>query len=369
MLQTRTEDRRRGGHPPPPFGLRNTIEEEMEWGQGPPPPGGPLFSSPLANTKPAPNRGGGDRPRRSYNNESGHVKRGGIYSHGKNGERKAPGLFAVPGVPGVFHSNDVDDDDHYGEGRSYPIRTSSQSYAGAVKLCVIFVIIGWLGGFTPSLARAILTFPLDLASAVGFYRLLPAHGKYSSKNDEESEGPRPDFVYEHPYVSSSYYTSTKSIQTLLATEEHQVVRNLRLEAEEAAGMDPSVASSQPQTRLAIVRPFCEFDAEALPTTFTCWNALPPCKAASDDIGDADDEDLYEVSPQGELMAYRNNTVGRNLVGDRHLFDLDCNQRDNYRNYHLCHHHQYHLILEESDLCRTGYGQETYCLMDGAYCPE
>jgi hypothetical protein len=87
-------------------------------------------------------------------------------------------------------------------------------------------------------------------------------------------------------------------------------------------MDPSVvASSQPQTRLAIVRPFCEFDAEALPTTFTCWNALPPCKAASDDIGDAEDEDLYEVGPQGELMAYKNNTVGRNLGGDRHLFDL------------------------------------------------
>ena len=100
------------------------------------------------------------------------------------------------------------------------------------------------------------------------------------------------------------------------------MRNLRREAEELAGMDPNNPREEQQattkTRLAIVRPFCEFDAEALPTTFTCWNALPPCKAASDDIGgDDDEEEMYEVDSHGELIAYKNS----NKAGDRHLFDL------------------------------------------------
>ena len=149
-------------------------------------------------------------------------------------------------------------------------------------------------------------------------------------------GPRPDFVYEHPYVSSSYYTSTKSIDTLLATNEHQVLRNLRREAEDKAGIHNNHQGSDTQntrTRLAIVRPFCEFDAEALPTTFTCWNALPPCKAASDDIGEAeyDEEGLYgemEIDlPKGSSIyhkTYSNSTskkVMYDAAGDRHLFDL------------------------------------------------
>ena len=139
----------------------------------------------------------------------------------------------------------------------------------------------------------------------------------SEDDDEEATGLRPDFVYEHPYVSSSYYTSTKSIHTLMATDENQVVRNLRREAEEAVGMnDSSPKKPDTKTRLAIVRPFCEFDAEALPTTFTCWNALPPCKAASGDVGDEDEGDnTIELAHNGELYAYKNNTEGR------HLFDL------------------------------------------------
>ena len=151
--------------------------------------------------------------------------------------------------------------------------------------------------------------------------------KDEASDGEEDVGPRPDFVYEHPYVSSSYYTSTKSIETLLATQNQQVVRNLRREAEEAAGMHSS-QENEIKTRLAIVRPFCEFDAEALPTTFTCWNALPPCKAAAGDIGDDDqDEDsLFEVESMGELYSYNtNSTAGRTLYdqasGDRYMFDL------------------------------------------------
>ena len=84
---------------------------------------------------------------------------------------------------------------------------------------------------------------------------------------------------------------------------------------------------------------------ALPTTFTCWNALPPCKAASDDVGDYGydvDDVAYEVGPDGELrISYdgnKNATSGRrggggggggggrgggyasDAVGDRHAFD-------------------------------------------------
>jgi len=176
---------------------------------------------------------------------------------------------------------------------------------------------------------SIIASPLDLVAAVipGLSRSTRAQDGGGSDDDEELTSPRPEFVYEHPYVSSSYYTSTKSIQTLIATEDSQVIRNLRREAEEAAGMDPSSTHGKPKTRLAIVRPFCEFDAEALPTTFTCWNALPPCKAASADVGEADYEDdgSYEVGPKGTLMSYNSNsTVGRALYedfGDRHLFDL------------------------------------------------
>ena len=153
-------------------------------------------------------------------------------------------------------------------------------------------------------------------------------------NNEEQE--RPSFVYEHPYVSSSYYTSTNSIETLMVTQDNQVIRNLRREAEQAAGINDSSNEEHErkrETRLAIVRPFCEFDAEALPTTFTCWNALPPCKAATDDIGDDDydneGEERYEVDNYGELISYNSNsTSGRNLYdqatnseNDRHTFDL------------------------------------------------
>jgi hypothetical protein len=82
-----------------------------------------------------------------------------------------------------------------------------------------------------------------------------------------------------------------------------------------------------KTRLAIVRPFCAFDAEALPTTFTCWNSLPPCKAARDDLGDEDDEDYasmteYELGPDGEFHPKTNSTKSNpyEAMGNRHLFD-------------------------------------------------
>jgi len=56
------------------------------------------------------------------------------------------------------------------------------------------------------------------------------------------------------------------------------------------GKDPN---RQVATRLAIVRPFCEFDAGPLPTTFTCWNSLAPCKTAAADLGEYEDLELDE----------------------------------------------------------------------------
>jgi len=56
------------------------------------------------------------------------------------------------------------------------------------------------------------------------------------------------------------------------------------------------------SRLAILRPFCEFDAEPLPTTFACWNSLSPCRAAEMDLGEEDDDVdewvLFDMSVNG-----------------------------------------------------------------------
>ena len=122
------------------------------------------------------------------------------------------------------------------------------------------------------------------------------------------------------------------------------MRNLRREAEERSTNGAYYNSnngeegrnnkgSKTKTRLAIVRPFCEFDAEALPTTFTCWDALPPCKAASNanDYYDSEEEGGFEVDNYGELVSYNtNSTAGQSLYNqattaregeeDRHTFD-------------------------------------------------
>ena len=52
--------------------------------------------------------------------------------------------------------------------------------------------------------------------------------------------------------------------------------------------------------------------------------MPPCKAASDDIGDDLDEEMYSVDSHGQLVSYKNSTAGQNLYDaamERHLFDL------------------------------------------------
>lgn len=144
-------------------------------------------------------------------------------------------------------------------------------------------IIGTSSGRDPAAKRRSL---LRVLLATGLLVAALAYRRSSArKAASNSEIDRPDFVYEHPYVTSSYYTSTKSLKTLLDTDRIQVQPNKVRHARRIAAGEEEVLK---RTRLAVVRPFCEFDAGALPTTFACWNSLSPCKAGSRDLGDIDD---------------------------------------------------------------------------------
>ncbi|KAL9187722.1 hypothetical protein ACHAXT_006100 [Thalassiosira profunda] len=226
-----------------------------------------------------------------------------------------------------YYNDDVED----GGGGRYqqagPRRESPLQSLFSLGALLGLLFMGSKHGFS-NLPRTLVESSLELVGAVvpgasTFIEPRMGKGDGDGGDNDEEEVSRPDFVYARPYVTSSYYLSTKSIKTLEAMEEIQVKRNLKRQAEEEAG--EGTGDGEIKTRLAIVRPFCEFDAEALPTTFTCWNSLPPCKAAAADMGMDDDDDYddeYEVGPDGEPIATKNAT--RSLyddIGDRHLFDL------------------------------------------------
>ena len=139
----------------------------------------------------------------------------------------------------------------------------------------------------------------------------------STSGDSSSEQQqRPLFVYNHPYVTSSYYTSTASIDVLKSIEEIQLPK-LKRPSDEERGI---------VSRLAILRPFCEFDAEALPTTFACWNSLVPCRAAEMDLGDEEDG---EVKDEWVIFDMSTNGNGRKLNKDEED-DWEC-ENENYAN--------------------------------------
>ena len=238
-----------------------------------------------------------------------------------------------------YYNNDYDEIATGKRGYTQPNNKKKKERSFISILTFLMALLYTLGGQTTIIQQLQFTTVSIIPTSIS--RMLSLNTQQDItindiNNNEEQE--RPSFVYEHPYVSSSYYTSTASIETLLVTQDNQVIRNLRREAEQAAyGYDSTTEGEggdgeyekKRETRLAIVRPFCEFDAEALPTTFTCWNALPPCKAATDDIGDDEiEEERYEVGNYGELVSYNtNSTSGRSLYDqatsdtDRHLFDL------------------------------------------------
>jgi hypothetical protein len=112
---------------------------------------------------------------------------------------------------------------------------------------------------------------------------------------------RPSFVFDHPYITSSYYTTTKSIATLEQME--------RLQIDPKQDRPPDIERGI-VSRLAIVRPFCEFDADSLPTTFACWNSLVPCRAAEQDLGE--EENGEEVVDEWVVFDMSVNGTGRKL---------------------------------------------------------
>ena len=118
-------------------------------------------------------------------------------------------------------------------------------------------------------------------------------------SSSSGSGELPTFVFNHPYVTSSYYTATKNIKVLEAMKEFQVDPKIDRLPDRERGI---------VSRLAILRPFCEFDAYALPVTFACWNSLVPCRAAEMDLGEDDEEEdewvLFDMSTNG--------TAGRKL---------------------------------------------------------
>jgi len=135
----------------------------------------------------------------------------------------------------------------------------------------------------------------------------------SSTTSDSEEGPstdRPSFVYNHPYVTSSYYISTSNTKVLEDMYNLQVLPKVNRKSDKERGI---------VSRLAILRPFCEFDADALPTTFACWNSLVPCRAAEMDLGEEGEEVdewvLFDMSTNG---------TGRHLLNDQ---DWECEKSE------------------------------------------
>lgn len=134
----------------------------------------------------------------------------------------------------------------------------------------------------------------------------------SGHSDDVESFRRPSFVNERPYISSTYYSTTVSKEVLFAGTDH----NPQIHAL-ASKNSENKRTLKPKTRLAVLRPFCAFDAEALPTTFAVWDTLAPCRAAVSDIGD---NDINLDDPSGELSkGERKRPVAADAAADLFLF--------------------------------------------------
>jgi hypothetical protein len=151
--------------------------------------------------------------------------------------------------------------------------------------------------------------PVFLAGIVALVSMLGG-SKHTPFHSIKRSRKRPDFVYHHPYVSSSYYSSTSSIETLIKTEQLQVRK---------VGSKSIYQDREFKTNLAVVRPFCEFDAEALPSTFSVWNQLPPCRTAANDL-DLDDMLMMDTnSTEKSYFDQVGTTIMQDKVADVFLF--------------------------------------------------
>jgi len=128
----------------------------------------------------------------------------------------------------------------------------------------------------------------------------------------------PPFVYNHPYVTSSYYISTPNTEILQKMYEMQVEPKKDRLPDRERGIE---------SRLAILRPFCEFDAEALPTTFACWNSLVPCRAAEMDLGD-DEEAPGEEHDEWKIFDMTVNGNKRKLEEEEDEWECEADYHSN-----------------------------------------
>jgi len=129
--------------------------------------------------------------------------------------------------------------------------------------------------------RTLLKTPLARVALLIFGILLVSRSvrdldDFEMSYEEEERGckkrfRRPTFAYEHPFVTSSYYTSScnETILSMLEKKEEEKKKQYQPDARRA------------RKQMAVVRPICEFDAEAMPSTFRVWDHFPPCDVDRD----------------------------------------------------------------------------------------
>jgi len=167
------------------------------------------------------------------------------YSDGKrsmmvgNNDNDVPIFIKNASLPEItqHHNNEEDDTSIFVESitRVRTRQRPQRSMAHHIILTLIFLyiscyyIIGIQTETSVQQMQRVINVPIELmASAMPRSVTLRLLSEYSGggwdsdeNNDTEEDDNdeeniiRPDFVYEHPYVTSSYYTSTKSVKTLL----------------------------------------------------------------------------------------------------------------------------------------------------------
>ena len=111
--------------------------------------------------------------------------------------------------------------------------------------------------------------------------------------EPSSSIPRPSFVLDRPYATSSYYAATSNVDLL--SKMGKAITMMRSDAYRRKKEGATMSN-----RLAILRPFGDFDAIDLPATFDRWNSFVPCRAAEMDLGDDIDENEGTGGREGEV---------------------------------------------------------------------
>lgn len=156
---------------------------------------------------------------------------------------------------------------------------------------------------------------------------------------------RPNFVYQYPYASSSYYASTCDVGALSILEKEQL-NSLR------------GSNDKGTKRFAIARPFCEFDAETIPMTFMAWNEYLPC-------------DVLSVSQEGsvpvDLFLVYSQSYSENDVAIKPMDEMIRTFYDDTTSWSRCFSNIYAIetnIPQELDLYIPSAREELSCWING-----